>query len=117
MSLKRQFKLTQLGNAERFENQHGDEVMYCYAWKKWLIWDGRRWCVDESGEVDRRAKQTVRSIAGEIKATATDDVKSAYAAFARRSESKYGIDAMVNLPAPRATLESRRATSTKIRGC
>jgi putative DNA primase/helicase len=40
--------------------------MYVHARKSWLIWDGRRWTTDQTGEVERCAKETVRSIALEV---------------------------------------------------
>ena len=56
------FNHTDQGNAERFVHHHGENVRYVYPWKKWLIWDGRRWKIDDSGDVERRAKSTVRSM-------------------------------------------------------
>src|SRR5262249_39735897 len=50
---------TDLGNARRLVEEHGLDLRYCYAWDKWLVWDGIRWQMDQSGEVHRRAKQTV----------------------------------------------------------
>ena len=54
---------TDVGNAQRFAAQHGADVRYCYAWKSWLFWDGSRWKIDDSGEIERKAKKTARTIA------------------------------------------------------
>src|SRR5262245_56780624 len=54
--------LTDLGNARRLVRRHGKDLRYCLAWGKWLSWDGRRWRIDDSGEVMRRAKATALSI-------------------------------------------------------
>ena len=54
--------LTDLGNGERFAAQHGANVRYCHAWKKWLVWDGTRWQLDSMGEIERLAKRTIRLI-------------------------------------------------------
>ena len=56
------FNLTDAGNGQRFASQHGADVRYCYAWRKWIIWDGRRWQIDAKGNIEKRAKQTARSI-------------------------------------------------------
>jgi P4 family phage/plasmid primase-like protien len=53
-------------NAEIFVKLHGEDVRYCYAWSKWLVWTGKRWVKDDSGEVIRLAKQTVKGMAGSI---------------------------------------------------
>jgi hypothetical protein len=58
----RGYNLTDLGNAERFISQHGEDVRYCYAWSRWLVFTGARWERDESGHVHRLAKETVRVI-------------------------------------------------------
>lgn len=45
-----------LGNSRLFVKMHGDKVRYCHPWGKWIVWDGTRWAVDESGAVERLAK-------------------------------------------------------------
>lgn len=35
------------GNCGRLVAIHGHELRYCHEMKKWIIWDGRRWAVDE----------------------------------------------------------------------
>ena len=46
---------TDRANARRFLNKFGDKVRYCHAWEKWLIWDGTRWKIDDSGAIMRMA--------------------------------------------------------------
>jgi putative DNA primase/helicase len=53
------FPLTDLGNAERLAAQFGDDIRYCRALNSWLVWDGRRWFVDRTGEIQRKAKNRV----------------------------------------------------------
>ncbi len=92
------FKHTQLGNAERLVHHHGAFLRYCSAWKSWLAWDGKRWRLDTSGKVNRLAHQTVRSIIRDIpKDIADDNLTRAIKDFAKRSESKYELDAMIDI--------------------
>ena len=35
------------GNSERLITLYGDRLRYCHAFKRWLVWDGRRWAVDD----------------------------------------------------------------------
>lgn len=93
----RLFKHTQLGNAERLVHHHGTFLRYCSAWKSWLVWDGRRWCIDASGKVNRLAHQTVRCIARDIPHGIDEELAKIIKAFARRSESKYELDAMIDI--------------------
>ena len=41
---------TDLGNAEFFAEEYGDEVRYVYEWRSWVHWDGKRWKIDKSGQ-------------------------------------------------------------------
>ena len=56
------FHYTDLGNAQRLVHQHGQDVRYCRKLTTWFVWDGRRWQPDTTGEIFRRAKQTVASM-------------------------------------------------------
>src|SRR5262249_34958720 len=35
------------GNSRRLIALQGQDMRYCYEFKKWLVWDGRRWAIDE----------------------------------------------------------------------
>ena len=51
--------LNDTGNADRLIAFRGTELRYCPAIRKWLVWDGRRWAVDDKGAIRRAAKQTM----------------------------------------------------------
>jgi putative DNA primase/helicase len=89
--------LTDLGNAERLIARHGDDLRYCHPWAKWLCWDGTRWKPDTSGEVERRARSTVRTIYAEASDGSDKEERKAIANHAERSESRSRIDAMIAL--------------------
>ncbi len=91
------FHCTDLGNAQRLVRLHGQDLHYCYAWGKWLIWDGIRWVVDETGEIYRRAKHTTRMINVEAADCLDDDQRRTLQKWAYQSESRVRIDAMVRL--------------------
>jgi putative DNA primase/helicase len=88
---------TDLGNAERFVREHGEEVRYCAEIKKWFIWNGRLWEKDSSGEIYRRAKKTVRGMLIEAAHIESEGVRNALVKHERRSESENRIKAMVNV--------------------
>jgi putative DNA primase/helicase len=91
------FNLTDLGNAERLVARHGENVRYCYQWRRFLSWTGARWERDETGHVHRLAKETVRSIYRESSAEEDEERRKALAKHARASESETRIRAMVEL--------------------
>lgn len=90
------FHLTDLGNAGRLVAGHGQDLRYCFPWGVWLIWDGRRWAVDETGEIHRRAKQTVAGIYREA-SEAGEKRREDLAKHAMRSEAESRIQAMISL--------------------
>src|SRR5262245_53926261 len=53
---------TDLGNARRFALQYGDRLRYVDALGGWMVYDGKRWQRDETGEVFRLWEQTGRGI-------------------------------------------------------
>ncbi len=79
--------LTDLGNAERFVDEHRGKVLWCGPWGRWLVFDGKRWVVDETGEVERMMKATVRRIYAEAAGIEGDEKRKAVADHARRSEA------------------------------
>ena len=87
---------TDLGNAGRLVQHHGRDIHYCYPLSKWYVWDGTRWARDDTGEVHRRAKETVRAIYHEA-AEAEGDRSKALGKHALRSEAEAKILAMVAL--------------------
>ncbi len=89
--------LTDLGNAERLVARHGDDLRYCHPWRKWLAWDGKRWSIDVSGEVERRAVETVRAIYAEAENADDADERKLIARHASASESRARIEAMIAL--------------------
>lgn len=56
--------LTDLGNGQRFATQHTGRALYVEQWG-WLIWNGQKWEIDESGLAMLLAKQTVKRLHAE----------------------------------------------------
>jgi hypothetical protein len=52
-----------VGNAHRIRVLHDEGLRFCHAFKKWLIWDKRRWRVDETGAARLLAQQTMKEFA------------------------------------------------------
>ena len=56
--VERGTRLTDVGNGERFALRHGDDVRYCHHFASWYVYDGKRFRLDDNGEIQRRAKKT-----------------------------------------------------------
>lgn len=89
--------LTDYGNAERLIERHGSNIKYIHAWKTWLVWDGQRWRPDETEEIQRLAKETIRSIKQEAEQCDDDKRRRIIAKFARDNEAIGRIKACVSL--------------------
>lgn len=98
-TLVNSFNCTDLGNAKRLVSLHGNIIRYCFAWKKWLIWDGKRWSIDNDGQILRLAKDTVKRIYEEAGLISDESQRKAVAKWAVSSESEHRISAMVSLGA------------------
>lgn len=88
---------TDLGNAKRFAHQHRQDTRYCPAQKQWFVWDERRWKEDDGSEIERKAKDTVRSIYREASAEADENRRKDIASWAKESETAHRIRSMIFL--------------------
>lgn len=89
--------MTDLGTARRLVAEHGDRFRYVPAWRRWLVWDGRRWAPDETEEIVRAAKATARGL---LHVAADEDDRQRRrdrVRAAERAESATGLRAMVEL--------------------
>ena len=87
---------TDLGNAQRLITAEGNNIRYCYKNKSWFIWDDRMWSKDESGEIHRVARRTVKAMLHEA-ADLDDDRCKILVTHEQRSESEGRLNAMVSL--------------------
>ena len=89
--------LSDLGNARRLVNLHGIDLRYCYPRGKWLVWSGSRWEWDESGEIERRAKNTIKSLYEEAAAQDNLEGRQKILKHALHSESEQRLRAMITV--------------------
>jgi len=89
--------LTDLGNGRRLVRLHGGDLRYCHKWGRWLVWDGQRWAIDETGAIQRRARDVVRTIYNEAASAATDEVRKGIARWAMSSEARHRLVSMVEM--------------------
>ena len=93
------YNCTDLGNAERLVARHGDKIRFCHPWGKWLVWDGKRWKVDDTAAVRRLAKDTVRQVIAEANLLDDKAQRRALIQWGLQSESRKAIDDMLKLAA------------------
>jgi putative DNA primase/helicase len=96
-SQDRRFENTDYGNAERFVDEHRDDVRFVHEFNRWYVWDGHHWREDTRREVELLCKQTIRKM--QLKAVLLDDDnrKRALIKWALASESVGRIAAAIQL--------------------
>jgi putative DNA primase/helicase len=101
--------LTDAGNAEAFAILHGERFRFDHSRGKWLVWNGRYWMADETGEADRAALDTARQrLMAAMLITDTDDRQDA-AQWSLHSESTYARRAMLTSAQSIASLATTAA--------
>jgi putative DNA primase/helicase len=92
---------TEVANALRLAKKHGVNVRWCDPWGKFLVWDGRRWAVDQECRADALAKDIFQSLWDEIAAlgrsSEVDDELKELLRFAKQTGTAHGIEAMLKL--------------------
>lgn len=91
------FNLTDLGNAERFVEQHGKNLYHCEDKEQWLLWTKKIWQWDRRVKVMALAKRTARNIYHEAGNEPDDKRRKQLADHAFRSESDAKLTAMLHL--------------------
>lgn len=92
---KRQF--TDVGNAELFAEENGYNIRYCFIWNKWLLWNEKRWEIDQTDKIYQLAKKTIRQFY--LKASLEEDngKRKSIIQHALRSENRRKITDMIEL--------------------
>ncbi|MFC1903728.1 phage/plasmid primase, P4 family [Chloroflexota bacterium] len=91
------FNLTDMGNAERLDDQFGDWLHYCYERNLWLVWNGKVWEWDMGSKITAFAKLAVRNIYSEAANESDKEKRSKLVDHAKSSESDHRIKAMISM--------------------
>lgn len=89
---------TDLGNAKKFIEDHGQIARYCAAKGKWLIWSGDRWRWDDTDKIVSMAEDTVRRMLLDAIPDLSNCQNSA--SHAIKSMARSRIDALLYLARP-----------------
>ena len=89
------YRHTELGNAERFADQHRDYVRYVTAWKKWIFYDQKRWQVGAHEKIRRFAQDTAKGLYFEAAKADDQDLAAKIAKWANTSCRSAALTAML----------------------
>lgn len=96
---------TDMANADRLVALHGANIRHCGPWESWLVWDQRRWLLDDQRGVVLLAKETVRQIYREAPDAESREERERLADWAKASESESRLNAMISLARPEVPIK------------
>ena len=101
------YDATDTGNAHRLYDRFGNILKYSYNRKKWMFWTGKKWTLDESGEVKKLADEICEDLKKEAWQISDDDLQEAALKWAKRTAGSTAKEAMIkecqhleDIPAP-----------------
>lgn len=92
---KKQYDMTDTGNAHRLYDRFGEIIHYSYNRKKWMYWDGKMWRTDDSGEIKKLADVICEDIKREALLEQDEKTQMDMLKWATRTASSKGKEAMV----------------------
>lgn len=107
LSVSAQEGRTDRANGLRFVDLHRANVRFCYAWKSWLVWDGIRWKIDNSGQAEKLAQ----SVSDRIWIEARETGNPAALQFAAKTADDKHVRAILNQAKPALSISHDKLDS------
>lgn len=92
---RKQYDMTDTGNAHRMYDRFGHIIRYSYNRKKWYYWDGKSWRLDDSGEIKKLADMICDDIKKEAYQEQDEKTQVDLFKWASRTASSRGKEAMI----------------------
>ena len=92
---KKQYDMTDTGNAHRLYDKCGKSIRYSYNRKKWYFWTGKQWILDEMGEVKKLADEICEDLKREAWDIQDEELQEQAFKFAKATANTTRKDAMV----------------------
>lgn len=89
------YDMTDTGNAHRLMDKFGMIIRYSYNRKKWMYWNGKVWCIDDSGEIKKLADIICDDIKREGFAEQDEKTQMDLLKWATRTSSSKGKESMI----------------------
>jgi putative DNA primase/helicase len=92
-----EFRFTDQGNGKLMATLHGYRIRYCYPWSKWLVWDSRRWRIDDTGMIRRVAKDVTRWMAADAALCGEEKLFKLLLGWAKQTSEKGRTSNMIDM--------------------
>lgn len=91
------YRMNDIGNAQRLIDVFGKDLRYCHKWKKWLVWDGKRWNEDAPYIVTQYAQAAVDGMYADADEIFDYREREDFLEFAVKSGNSPRISAMLTI--------------------
>jgi putative DNA primase/helicase len=88
---------TDTTNAYRLLEQHGKDIRYNALWKKWLVWNGMRWEMDDGYLIHDKGLNMIRGIYDDLRKTSDYRDRMELERHAMQSESARRRKALIEV--------------------
>ena len=92
---KKNYDMTDTGNAHRLQDRFGCAIRYSYNRKKWFYWDGKMWRLDDTGEIKKLADIVCEDIKREGYQEQDEKTQADLLKWATKTASSRGKEAMI----------------------
>lgn len=92
---KKNYDMTDTGNAHRLCDKFGDVIRYSYNRKKWYYWNGKVWRLDDTGEIKKLADIICDDLKREAFEEQDEDIQKVLLKFADKTASSKNKENMI----------------------
>jgi putative DNA primase/helicase len=78
---------TDTSNALRLIREHGKDIRYNAAWKKWIVWTGKNWRIDDGPLIHERGLRMVQGMYDDMLSTDDYQKRNEIEKYAMQSEA------------------------------
>jgi putative DNA primase/helicase len=92
---KKNYDMTDTGNAHRLCDKFGDVIRYSYNRKKWYYWDGKVWRLDDTGEIKKLADIICEDLKREAFEEQDDEIQEKMMKWANKTAGSKNKENMI----------------------
>ena len=89
------YDATDTGNAHRMYDKFGNILKYSYNRKKWYFWTGKKWTIDESGEIKKLADEICEDLKREAFQLDDEEMQKGALKWAKRTAGSSAKESMI----------------------
>lgn len=89
------YDMTDTGNAHRLYDKYKGYIKYNYNRKKWMLWNGKQWLTDETGEIKRTADEVCEEMKKDAYTISDEKLQARTLKWAQRTANSAGKEAMI----------------------